>query len=115
MASFSLNLHVRRIRKLELSLQFKYQFTGYLTGKHNRFTCSVCSEKLQNSIISTLPITGTETSSFMSLKTRNLYLKNIWNETAESLFRANVEDSNAISCAYNGTKRVAAEKGSAIG
>lgn len=88
---------------------------GYLTGKHNRFTCSVCSEKLQNRIILTLPITGTETSSFMPLKTRNLYPKNTWHEIAEYLFRARVEDSDAISCVYNSTKRVATKKGSAIG
>jgi len=46
----------------------------------------------------------------MSLKTRNLYPQNIWNETAESLFRASVEDSDAISSTYSRTKRVAAKK-----
>lgn len=70
---------------------------GYLTGKYNRFTCSVCSENLQTRIISTVPITGTETSSFMPLKTRNLDPPKIWNESAESLCRARVEDSEAIS------------------
>lgn len=111
MAQFSVKKRKRRIRNLQLSLWFKYKFMGYLTGKNNRFTCSVCSEKLQNRILLTLPITGTQTSSFMPLKTRNLYPKNIWNEAAESLFRANGEDPDAISYAYNSTKRVAAKKG----
>lgn len=64
---------------------------GYLTGKHNRFASSVCSKNLQNRIVSNFPITGTETSSLVSLETINLYPKTIWNEIPESLFKDRVE------------------------
>lgn len=66
---------------------------GYLAGKHNRFMCSVCSEKLQNRVISHFPITDTGTSSFMSLQTRNLYPQTTYNGIPESLlFKGSVEN-----------------------
>lgn len=84
---------------------------GYLNGKHNRYSCSVFNDKRQNRVLLALPITDTETSSSMPLKRGNLYPTDNWHGTAESLFRATVKDSDAISCVCNSTNRTSAQKG----
>lgn len=85
---------------------------GYLNGNHNRYSCSVFNDKWKNRVLLTLPITDTETSSLMPLKRGNLYTKDSWRGTAQSLFRASVKDSDAISCVCNSTNRTSAKKGS---
>lgn len=108
MALFSVNLYGKRRRKFQLSLEIKSQFMGYLNGKHDRYSCSVFNDKWQNRVLLTLPFRDTETSSLMLLKRGNLYPKDSWHGTAESLFRASVKDSDAISC--NSRNRTFAKK-----
>lgn len=50
-------------------------------------------------------------SSPMPLNRGNLYPTDSWHGTTESLFRASVKDSDAISCVSNSTNRMSAKKG----